>query len=122
MIFLKEAEKYIDNSKDIHTAEDAIDGAKDIIAEQISDSAEARKKLRDLFYNEAVISAKVVKKKEEEAVKFKDYFDFSERIAKIPGHRLLAIFRGKNSGFLKFNIKPDELSAVRLHRKNFCEV
>ena len=117
----KEAEKYIDNSKDVHTAEDAIDGAKDIIAEQISDSAEARKKLRDLFYNEAVISAKVVKKKEEEAVKFKDYFDFSERIAKIPGHRLLAIFRGKNSDFLKFNIKPDELSAVRLLEKIFVK-
>ncbi|GAA4439085.1 Tex family protein [Ravibacter arvi] len=92
--------------------EAALQGARDIMAEWISENVEARNKVRHAFERSAIISSKVKKKKEEEAAKYKDYFDFSEPLNRIPSHRLLAIRRGEEEGFLSVDISPDEERAL----------
>ena len=106
------AEKYL--SDDVPTVEDALLGAKDIIAEKINEEEEARKRIRHLYEKEAMISSKVIKGKEEEGVKFKDYFDWSEPLRKCPSHRLLAMRRGEDEGFLKITITPSEEHAIEI--------
>ena len=97
--------------------EDALKGARDIIAEQVSEDERSRNQLRNQFSRQAIITSKVVKGKEEEAIKYKDYFDFSEPLKRCTSHRLLAIRRGEAEGFLKVSISPnDEESAERLER------
>jgi uncharacterized protein len=93
---------------DVKDAEDALKGARDIIAEQVNEDERARNQVRNLFGRQAIISAKVVKGKEEEAAKYQDYFDFSEPLKKCTSHRLLAIRRGEAEGLLKVNISPDD--------------
>jgi uncharacterized protein len=92
----------------VHDIADALQGARDIMAEWISEDQNARAKIRTAFQRTAVVSAKVKKKKEEEGVKYRDYFDFSEPLAKIPSHRLLAIRRAEEEGILSVDISPDE--------------
>jgi len=87
---------------------DALQGARDIMAEWISESQDARGKVRFLFQRGAVVSARVKKKKEEEGAKYRDYFDFSEPLSRIPSHRLLAIRRAEEEGILSVDISPDE--------------
>lgn len=101
------------------TSEDeALQGARDLIAEWVSENAEARQRLRTLFEREAVIRATVKKGKETEAAKFRDYFDFAEPLRRVPSHRLLALRRGETEGFLSVNIAPDEDAALdRLDRQ-----
>ncbi len=108
------AESFIDTEKDVNSEEDALAGARDIIAEWINETAELREKIRKLFMRSGVITSKVLKKKEAEATKFKDYFDWSEPIQKIPSHRLLAIRRGANEGYLSYTIAPDEEEAIAI--------
>jgi len=93
---------------DVKDAEDALKGARDIIAEQVNEDERARNQVRNLFGRQAIISAKVVKGKEEEAAKYQDYFDFSEPLKKCTSHRLLAIRRGEAEGLLKVSISPDD--------------
>lgn len=88
--------------------EDALKGARDIIAEQVSEDERARNQLRNQFSRQAVITSKVVKGKEEEAAKYRDYFDFSEPLKRCSSHRLLAIRRGESEGLLKVSISPDD--------------
>ena len=83
-------------------------GARDIIAEQVSEDERSRNQLRNQFSRQAIISSKVVKGKEEEAAKYKDYFDFSEPLKRCTSHRLLAIRRGEAEGLLKVSISPDD--------------
>ena len=97
---------------DVPTAEDAIAGACDIIAEWINEDENARKGLRQLFEKEAVIYTRVVKGKESEGIKFSDYFEWSEPLKKCPSHRLLAMRRGEEEGFLKLAIEPAEENAL----------
>ncbi|MEO7522957.1 MAG: Tex-like N-terminal domain-containing protein, partial [Ferruginibacter sp.] len=99
-----EAEKFL-NEK-ITTIEFALQGARDIIAEKINEDIIIREKLRKLFQQEATIKAVLNEDKEVEAAKYKDYFNFSERIAGIPSHRTLAILRGFLEGFLRISIEP----------------
>lgn len=102
---------------DVKDEEDALKGARDIIAEQVSEDERARNQLRNRFSHQAVISSKVVKGKEEEATKYRDYFDFSEPLKRCSSHRLLAIRRGEAEGLLKVNITPDdEECSERLER------
>ena len=89
-----------------------LSGACDIIAEWINEDENARKKLRYLFEKEAVIYSKVVKGKEAEGIKFSDYYDWSEPLKKCPSHRLLAMRRGEDEGFLKLAIEPIEENAL----------
>jgi protein Tex len=117
----KEAEKYIDTEKEVNTIEDALSGARDIIAEWISESAEARAAMRDLFLKKAKVSSKLLKGKDAEAIKYKDYFDWSEPLDKIPSHRLLAIRRGEKEGFLSMDISPEEEDAIRILDRQFLK-
>ena len=93
---------------DVKDEEDALKGARDIIAEQVSEDERARNQLRNQFSRQAVITSKVVKDKEEEAAKYRDYFDFSEPLKRCSSHRLLAIRRGESEGLLKVSISPDD--------------
>ena len=92
----------------VETVEDALAGARDIVAEWISENEKARNIVRRGFDFEAVISSKIVKGKEEEAAKYRDYFDWKEPLKKCPSHRLLAMRRGENEGFLHVSITPNE--------------
>ena len=106
------AKEYLNPVKNVNSVEEALNGAKDIIAEWVSENSESRKVIRELFSHTGVISSKVVKSKIDEGQKFKDYFDFQQNISRIPGHRILAIFRGKNQGVLSFHIRPNEDDAI----------
>lgn len=102
---------------EVPSVEDALLGARDIIAERISEDAKAREITRTIFERQAIISSKVVKGKEEEAIKYQDYFDYSEAIQRCPSHRLLAIRRGEKEGFLKVSVSPEpEVVLERLSR------
>ena len=92
----------------VETVDDALAGARDIVAEWISENEKARNIVRRGFDFEAVISSKIVKGKEEEAAKYRDYFDWKELLKKCPSHRLLAMRRGENEGFLHVSITPNE--------------
>ncbi len=106
------ASKYL-NEK-VKNEDEALQGARDIIAEWINENIYIRKNLRRMFQRKAVITTKVVKKKAEEeaAQKFKQYFDWSESISKAPSHRLLAMLRAENEGFIKLNIDIEENEAL----------
>lgn len=106
---------------DVKDEEDALKGARDIIAEQVNEDERARNLIRNQFSRQAMITSKVVKgkEKEEAALKYRDYFDFSEPLKKCTSHRLLAIRRGEAEGILKVSITPDDESACteRLERQ-----
>jgi uncharacterized protein len=104
----------IDDKKGTLTSEEALAGARDIIAERISDDATARAKLRELYAAKGVIKSKVLTGKEEEGAKFKDYFDWSEPAATAPSHRILAIRRGEAEGFLLSRLTPPEEDALAI--------
>lgn len=93
---------------EVKDEEDALKGARDIIAEQVNEDERARNQLRNQFSRQAAITSKVVKGKEEEASKYRDYFDFSEPLKRCSSHRLLAIRRGEAEGLLKVSITPDD--------------
>ena len=93
---------------DVSDVEDALKGARDIIAEWINESEAARNSVRYIFSREAVISSKLIKGKEEEAQKYRDYFDMSEKLARSSSHRLLAMRRGETEGFLRVTISPED--------------
>lgn len=93
---------------EVKDVEEALKGARDIIAEQVNEDERARNQVRNQFARQAVITAKVVKGKEEEAAKYQDYFDFSEPLKRCTSHRLLAIRRAEAEGLLKITISPDD--------------
>ncbi len=92
----------------VHDTEEALAGARDIIAETVNEHNGARNIVRNSFAREAVIFSKVAKGKEEEGIKYRDYFDSSEPLHKCPSHRLLAMRRGEKEGFLKLSVSPDD--------------
>ncbi|WP_312763170.1 Tex family protein [Epilithonimonas sp.] len=106
------ASKYI--NQHVNSKEDALQGARDIIAEWINENMYVRKNLRRLFHRKAVISSKVVKtKKDDEAAqKFSQYFDWEENLSRIPSHRLLAMLRAETEGFVKSNIGIEKDEAI----------
>ncbi len=114
---LGEANAFI-NEK-IKSPDEALQGARDIIAELINEDAIVRAKLRKLFEDTASLQSKVLTDKETEAIKYKDYFDFSEAIHKIPSHRILAVLRGFLEGFLRMSIAPLEEDALALIEKQY---
>ncbi|MDP1574032.1 MAG: Tex family protein [Coxiellaceae bacterium] len=98
------AKDFLNPEKGIETAEHALEGAKHILAEQFSERAELLKKIRELFWQHAVITSEVLPDQKEIGKKFSDYFEFQEAIQKIPAHRLLALFRGRNENILRLKI------------------
>ena len=109
-----EARAYVSAEKGVADVAGALLGARDILAERISDDAQARTSLRALFWSRGVVKSKVAFGKEEEAAKFKDYLDWSEPLARIPSHRMLAIRRGETEGLLMMRIQPPEEEALGL--------
>lgn len=107
-----EAAKYI--GEKVPDTAAALQGARDIIAEMINEDAVIRTGLRNLFEKEGQLVSTVIEDKKEEGVKYKDYFEFSERIAQVPSHRILAIMRGFMEGYLRMSILPDEETALEL--------
>ncbi|HEX9981570.1 MAG TPA: Tex family protein [Flavobacterium sp.] len=108
------ASKYL--NKNVVNEDDALQGARDIIAEWINENIYIRKQLRRLYQRKAAISAKVIKTKAEEeaAQKFSQYFDWSENLSKTPPHRLLAMLRAENEGFIRIKIETDEDEAINI--------
>jgi protein Tex len=106
---------------EVKTVDEAISGASDIIAEWVSEDEKARKQLRYLFEKEAVIYSKVVKGKESDGIKYSDYYEWSEPLKKCPSHRLLAMRRGEEEGFLRLSIEPDEKNAIDLLNSLFLK-
>ena len=106
---LAEAERYLDGEKGVTSVQEAIEGAKDIIAELVSDDAQARQMLRTLFERTAMLTTAA--STEEDSV-YSMYYDYSEPVSKIPSHRILAVNRGEKEGFLKVGVDVDEERAV----------
>ena len=94
-------------NEQVENEEDALQGARDIIAEWVNEDQHARILVRKSFAQGAVIIQRLIKGKDEEGIKYKDYFDFSEPLNRCPSHRLMAMFRGEDEGFLRLNIEPD---------------
>ena len=99
-------------NEQVETVEDAIAGASDIISEWISENEKARAQMRHLYAHEAVITSHVVKGKESDGIKYSDYYEWSEPLKKCPSHRLLAMRRGEDEGFLRLSIEPEDEKAI----------
>jgi len=106
------AAPFIDPEKGVATIDDALAGARDIIAEMVNEHEGARSRLRDLFSRSATVKSRVIPGKEEAGAKYRDYFEWEEPVAKVPSHRLLAIRRGEAEDVLGMRILPDEEEAV----------
>jgi protein Tex len=113
------AADFVDSEKEVLTAVDALAGARDIMAEWISENADARSALRALFENRGCFRSTVATGKEREAVKFRDYFDWEEPVAKAPSHRILAMRRGEKEDFLNLTVAPPEAEAVEWLEQRF---
>jgi uncharacterized protein len=115
------AASFVDAEKGVASAEDALAGARDIIAEWISENQETRKRVRELFWRDGVIESRVLKGKENDGQKFKDYFEWTEAVSKTPSHRLLAMRRGEKEGILALDIYPPEELAVHSIERQFIK-
>ena len=122
-IIIKQEERDLENRSfsfvkgDLETVEDALSGARDIIAEWVNENEKARNMVRRAFEMGAAIKSKIVKNKETEGEKYRDYFEWDEPLKRCPSHRLLAMRRGENEGFLRLSITPDETDILeRLNR------
>ncbi len=116
-----EALSFIDLGKGVKTAEEALSGARDIIAEKISENSIARAKVRALFLEKGLFSTKVVKKKEDEGKKYKDYFDWTEALSKAPSHRILAMYRAEKEGIIRLSALPPEEDGQFILRSMFVK-
>jgi uncharacterized protein len=111
---LAEAKAFIDPEKGVESAEDALAGARDIIAEWINEDQTSRAKIREFFFDKGSFNSQLIKGQEQEGVKYKDYFDWNEPVSKAPSHRILAMRRGAKEGFLKLEVVAPEEQALRI--------
>lgn len=116
-----EAAVYIDAEKGVNSIEEALAGARDIIAETISENAEVRTRIRELFIEKGTFQSKVIVGKEQEGIKYKDYFDWTEAVKSAPSHRILAMRRGEKEEILWLDIKPEEEEAVAILEDTFIK-
>jgi uncharacterized protein len=115
------AANFIDLEKGVNTLEEAILGACDIIAEKVNEDIYARKRIRLLFQKESQLSVKVLKGKEQDGINFQMYFDYHEPLHRAPSHRILAMFRGENEGFLRISVDVDEDHAQGILERIFIK-
>ena len=118
---ITEATRFVKPDKGVASIEDALAGARDLIAEWINESAQARAELRRLFTRSATFRTRMVKGKEAEGVKYKDYTDWEEPISTAPSHRILAMLRGANEGFLTLHIRPTTEPALAILERRFLK-
>jgi len=114
---LEKAGEFI--SEKVPSVDDALQGARDIVAEWVNENKQARTGMRRLFGDQARIQSLVIPGKEEEGIKYKDYFEYEEKYNKCPSHRLMAMFRGEEEGFLRIRIGPDEGRAIQVLEEIF---
>jgi len=114
---------YVNTELGVTTTQEALDGARDIMAEWISENQEARKNIRELFWQDGIIQSTAIKSKTEsdEAQKFKDYFDWKEPVKKAPSHRMLAMRRAEKEGFILLDISPEEELAIQALETRFVK-
>lgn len=117
----KIAESFIDSEKEVNSIEEALQGARDIIAEWVNENAEARAAMRSLFLEKGIFKSTVIPGKEEEGIKYKDYFEWEEPIATAPSHRVLAMRRGEKELILMLDAFPPEEDALHLLEKQFVK-
>ena len=108
------AASFIDPDKGVSSADEALAGARDIIAEMVSEDQAARERMRALFNSKGLLRSKVLKGKEDEGAKYRDYFDWEEPVSSAPSHRVLAMRRGENESFLALQVAPPEEEAVSI--------
>ncbi len=113
--------RFVNSKLCVNNVEEALSGARDLIAEWVSEDSGVRSRIRSLFKNEAIISTKLMKGKEVDAAKYQTYFDFGEKISKAPSHRILAMFRGETEGFLKLSVEPDSEKALQIIERKFVK-
>ena len=113
------AERFV--NKEVNNAEEALQGARDIVAEWVNENESARNNIRGIFRREAVISSKVIKGKEEDGAKYRDYFDFKEPLYRCSSHRLLAMRRGEAEGILRVNISPEDEQCLESLNRRFVK-
>ena len=109
-----EAAGFVDPEKGVASPQEALSGARDIIAEWVNEDQDARAKIRGFFFDKGVFRTKVITGKEEEGIKYRDYYDWEEPVAKAPSHRILAMRRGEKEGYLIFRIAPPEDEAIEI--------
>jgi uncharacterized protein len=118
---VKEAAAYIDTEKGVETAQDALAGSRDIIAEWVNEDQVARERMRALYAQKGVFRSRVIPGKEAEGAKFRDYFDWEEPVPKAPSHRVLAMRRGEKEGFIDLRISPPQDEALALLEAMFVK-
>lgn len=116
-----EAAKFVNAEAGVNNPEEALSGARDIIAEMINEHVETRASMREYFKQKAIFKSTVVKGKEEEGIKYKDYFAWEEPLKSAPSHRVLAIRRGAQEGYLKLDIMPPEEGAISIMERFFVK-
>lgn len=115
------ASEYIKSEYGLKTTEDVLTGARDIIAEWINENGEAREKIRNLFTKKSAMSSKLIKGKEKDGEKYRDYFEWSETVTNAPSHRILALLRGSDEGFLSVHFLPEEEEALTILEREFIK-
>jgi uncharacterized protein len=118
---VQEALAFVDEEKGVNSAEEALAGARDIIAELINQDASVRQSLRQLFALEGLLQSTLVKGKEEEGAQYRDYFELREPVARMPGHRVLAVFRGEAEEYLQLSVRPPEEKALSILFRHFVK-
>ena len=116
-----EAAKFINEELKVTSIDEALAGARDIIAEWVNEDAKARASIRGLYLEKGLFDSKVIKGKEQEGIKFKDYYDWQEAVSVAPSHRVLAMRRGENEGFLMLRIVVPEEDALVIIREMFIK-
>ena len=112
---------FINPEKGVNSTEEALAGARDIIAEMINEDAGVRQSLRRLFASDGLIQSSVIQGKEEAGAKYRDYFEQQELASRMPGHRVLAVFRGEAEGYLKLSIRPPQEKALSIIFQHFVK-
>jgi len=115
------AEPFVDSEKGVASVDEALGGARDIIAETINENEDARAKMRDLFFTKATVACRVVKGMAEKGAKYRNYFDWKEPVANVPSHRMLAMRRGESEDVLILRILPDEEEALAMLAEFFVK-
>jgi uncharacterized protein len=115
------AQSFINPEKGVHTVDDALSGARDIIAEWVSENQKARQQIRHLFFTQGLIRSKAAPGKDEEGAKYKDYFQWQEPVSSVPSHRILAMRRGEKERYLRLRISPEEEDALAILENLFVK-
>ncbi|MFI3291057.1 MAG: Tex family protein [Opitutales bacterium] len=115
------AQEFVSEEKEVKTPTEALQGARDIIAEIVADDADTRSQMREYFEKNATFTSKLITGKEAEGAKYRDYFEYSEPAQNLPSHRILAVRRGEAEGFLIMRVNPEEDGALSLLKKRFVD-